>query len=186
MKKSAAEKKKLSKALNSELKKLQTQLAQTNKLEGKDQYIDVKIQKNQGRFERIKQEDSKDKARGKFYMEINITAKEKTVFVPISVASGKKVAGFMYQIEGTAPGSVGTANCKVRGEGVSQVTLGTLLFAKVPVGKTASFEIRATIRGSFGKTYKLVFTRLNYKLNLTDARYQQYLKEIHSKSVKFS
>jgi hypothetical protein len=92
----------------------------------------------------------------------------------------------MYQIEGTAEGSISVAGVRARGDGVSLVTLGTLIYAKIPAGKTASFEIRATIRGMFGKTYKIIFTRINYKLNLTDARYQQYLKEIRSESVRFS
>ena len=186
MKKISTDNKKFLKELQTQLKVLQDQLVQANKLEGKDAYIEVKIKKNQARFERIKQKGEDDKANGKFYIEIDITAKEENVFIPISIASGKKIAGFMYQIEGTAPGSIATADIRVRGEGVMQVTLGTLLYAKIPTGKTASFEIRATTRGAFGKTYKIVFTRLNYKLNLTDARYQQYLKEIHSESVKFS
>lgn len=186
MKKISGDNKKLLKELNAELKTLQAKLVQANKLEGKDAYIDVKVKKNQARFEKIKQKDADDKAVGKFYVEIDITAKEENIFIPISIASGKKTAGFMYQIEGTAPGSIATADIRVRGEGVTQVTLGTLLYAKIPAGKTASFEIRATTRGKMGKVYKIVFTRLNYKLNLTDARYQQYLKVIHSESVKFS
>jgi hypothetical protein len=186
MKKISADNKKLVKELQAQLKVLQAQLVQANKLEGKDAYIEVKVKKNQAHFERIKQKGEDDRAVGKFYIEIDITAKEENIFIPISIASGKKTAGFMYQIEGTAPGSIATADIRVRGDGVTQVTLGTLLYAKIPTGKTASFEIRATTRGAFGKTYKIVFTRLNYKLHLTDARYQQYLKEIHSESVRFS
>ncbi len=174
------------KELNAEIKRLQGELVEANKYEGKDAYIEVRVKKNQARFERIKQKDAPDKAFGKFYIEIDITAKQEMVFVPISVASGKKVAGFMYQIEGTAEGSLATADIETHGGGVSQVTLGTLRYAKIPVGATASFQIRATIRGRVGKTYKIVFARLNYKLNLTDARYQQYLKEIPSESVKLS
>ena len=177
--------KKLLKELNAELKRLQAQLTETNKLEGKDPYIDVKVKKSQARFERIKQKGLEDKTVGKFYLEIDITAKQQVVFIPISIASGKKPAGFMYQIEGTAEGQIATTDIKTRGEGVSQVTLGTLLYAKIPVGQTASFQIQATIRGKLGKVYKIVFTRLNYKLNLTDARYERYLKEITSDSVKF-
>src|SRR3989338_3519072 len=186
MKKTAVDNnKKILKDLNAELKRLQTELVKANKVEGKDAYIDVKVKKNQARFQRIKQKGVEDKAFGKFYIEINITAKQADVFVPMSVASGKKAAGFMYQIEGTAEGSIVTTEIKVRGEGLSQVTVGTLLYAKIPAGKTASFQIQATIRGSFGKTYKIVFPRLNYKLQLADARYQQYLKAISSNSVKF-
>lgn len=92
----------------------------------------------------------------------------------------------MYQIEGGAAGSIIGTEMKVRGEGVSQLTVGTLLFAKIPTGSTASFQIQVSITGSFGKTYKIVFTRLNYKRKLTEQRYQQYLKELHSDTVKFS
>lgn len=186
MEKIPTEHKKRVKELQAQIKALEERMVQVGKREGKDNYIAVKVKKNQARFERVRQKGVADKAVGKFYIEIDITAKQAAVFVPVSVASGKKVAGFMYQIEGTAPGVIATTESKVRGEGVSQVTLGTLLYAKIPAGKTASFEIQAAIRGTLGKTYKIVFTRLNYKLNLTDARYQQYLKEIPSDSVKFS
>ena len=92
----------------------------------------------------------------------------------------------MYQIEGTGQSSISKTEIKVRGEGVSQVTVGTLVYAKIPAGKTALFEIQATIRGKISKVYKIVITRLNYKLKLSELRYEQYLKEIHSDSVKFS
>ena len=177
--------KKLIKEKTAQVKVLQEKLSHAQKLEGKDDFITVKVKKNQGRFKRIKQKGVADKAEGNFYIEIEITAKQQEVFVPLSIASGKKVAGFMYQIEGTAAGSIITANVEGKGTGVSQVSLGTVRYAKRPAGKTASFEIRAVMKGDFGKTYKLVFTRLNYKLTLTDARYQQYLKPIHSNNVSF-
>ncbi len=183
MKKISAEDKKRIKGLSAEVQVLEEKLVLAKKLEGKDAYIGVKIKKKQARAERIKLDDAKDKVLAKFYLEIEITAKQESVFIPLSIASGKKTAGFMYQIEGTAPGSIATADIKTRGEGVTQVTVGTLLYAKIPTGKTATFQIHATVRGLYGNAYKIVFTRLNYKLNLTDARYQQYLKEIHSESI---
>ena len=186
MKKIPTDNKKLVKELTAQVKVLQAKLVEANKLEGKDTYIDVKVKKNQARFQKVKQKGVEDKAVGKFYIELDIVAKQAEVFVPLSVASGKKTAGFMYQIEGTAAGSIVTTDIKVRGDGVSQVTVGTLLYAKIPAGKTASFQIQATIRGSFGKSYKIVFTRLNYKLALTDVRYLQYLKPISSNNVSFS
>lgn len=186
MEKASAANKKLLKVLNTELKGLQTELVKVQKLEGKDAYIDVKVKKSNARFERIRKKGEDDKAVGHFFIAIDITAKQQEVFFPISIASGKKTAGFMYQIEGTGTGSIVSTDIKVRGEEITQVTLGTLLYAKIPTGKTASFQIQATIRGSFSKTYKIVFSRLNYKLNLIDARYQQYLKEIHTDSVTFS
>jgi hypothetical protein len=186
MKKADAANKKVLKELHAKVKVLQVDLVKAKQLEGKDSYIGVKVKKNQARFQKIVQKGVEDKALGKFFIEIDITAKKQEVFIPLSIASGKKTAGFMYQIEGTAPGSIASAEAKVRGEEVLQVTLGTLLYAKIPAGKTATFQIQATIRGQFGKSYKLVFTRLNYKLQLTETRYQQYLKAIHSDQVSFS
>lgn len=186
MAKIPAEHKKRLAELQAELKRLQAALAEAEKREGKDAYIDVKVVKKQGRFKRIKHKGVDDKAVGEYYLELMVTAKAQEVFIPLSIASGKKVAGFMYQIEGTAEGSLATTELKVRGEGVSQVTIGTLRYAKVPAGGTASFQIQASVRGKFGKVYQVVFTRLNYKLRLDDARYQQYLKEIRSEKVKFS
>ncbi len=186
MGKISAEHKKLVKQLNAQVTVLQEQLVEANKLEGKDSYINVKIHKNQARFKRVTKKDTKDKAVGNFYMEISITSKQEPVFIPLSIASGKKTAGFMYQIEGTGEGSIATANVEVHGEGVSQVAVVTLLYAKIPTGVTASFEVRATIRGSFGKTYKIVFTRINYKLQVSEVRYLQYLKELHSKNIQFA
>lgn len=176
----------LIKEKTTQIKVLQEKLVNAQKLEGKDEFVTVTLKKNQGRFKRIKQKGVEDKAEGNFYIEIAITAKQQDIFVPLSMASGKKVAGFMYQIEGTAAGTIASATVGVGGTGVSQVSVGTLRYAKIPKGATALFEIRSVIKGSFGKTYKLVFTRLNYKLALTDARYQQYLKALHSKEILFS
>jgi hypothetical protein len=182
---SSADKKRL-KELNAQIKDLQEQLVVANKLDGRDDYIAVKVKKNQGRFRRIKKKGQEDKGEGEFYIEIDITAKQQDVFIPLSVASGKKVAGFMYQIEGTGPGSIVTTSIKVRGDKVSNVTLGTLLYAKIPTGKTATFRIQATIGGRFNEQYKIVFVRINYKLQLTEVQYHQYLKELHSETVSFS
>jgi hypothetical protein len=186
MKKLSAEEKKRIKELTTKIKELETQLVKTKKVEGIDPYVEVKVRKNQGRFERVKKKGAEDKAFGHFFLRVDVLAEEADIFIPLSIATGKNVAGMMYQIEGTDTASPERASLEVRGEGVSQVTIGTLVFAKVPKGSTGSFEVRVLIRGSFGKTYTLVFTRLNYKLQLSDARYQQYLKEIRSETVKFS
>ena len=178
--------KQMLKDLSTQLKRLEEELVIANKAEGKDEYISVKLGKDQARFERVKVEGEKDKAFGKFLIMIEVTAKNSDVFLPLSIASGKKPTGFIYQIEGTAEGVITTADVTVRGDGVSQVTLGTLLYAKIPAGKTATFRIQTTIRGKAAKTYKIIINRINYKLALTDARYQQYLKPIVSDSVKLS
>jgi hypothetical protein len=186
MKKEFVTQKKLLKSLHSELKTLQSELVVANKIAGIDEYITVKVKKDQAHFLRIKRKGEDDKAVGKFFIQIDITSKQDTVFVPISIASGKKPTGFIYQIEGTGESSISTANVACRGEGVSQVTIGTLLYSKIPEGKTASFKIQVTTSGRFAKTYKIIIYRINYKLTLNDARYKQYIKEIVGDSVTFS
>ncbi len=186
MSKTPVDNKKLLKSLRAEIKVLQAKLVEANKFEDKDSYIEVKLKKNQGRFEKIKQKGKEDKTEARFYLELEIIAKQSDIYIPLSIASGKKTAGFMYQIEGTGEGSIIGAEVRVRGEGIAQVKVGTLLYAKVSATKKAAFEIRAAIKGKAGKVYKLVFTRLNYKLNINEVRYQQYLKEIHSDKVTFS
>ncbi len=186
MEKLSTSKKQALKKLSSDLKRLQEELTEAKKQEGIDEYIEVKIKKDQAHFERVKTKDGDEKAAGNFLIVVEITAEKDTVFIPISISSGIKPTGFMYQIEGTAPGAISTASVICRGEGVTQVTLGTLLYAKIPLGKTAIFRIQTKIKGSFGKTYKIIINRINYKLKLPDARYTQYRKEIISDSVKLS
>ncbi len=186
MAKTSIQSKKLLKDLTGQLKQLQDELTIVNKAEGKDDYITVKVKKDQARFERVKVEGSKDKALGNYLIVIEITSKQAPVLIPLSIASSQKPTGFMYQIEGTGEGSVSKADVTVRGDGVTLVTVGTLVYAKIPATKTATFRIQATIRGKLGKSYKIIINRINYKLALTDARYQQYLKPIVSDSVKFS
>jgi len=186
MKKSSAANKKILKDLNTQLKELQKQLVVANKASGVDEYIEVKVKETQARFQLIKAKDKEDKAVGNFFIKLEILAEKQEIYVPMSISSGKKTSGFMYHIEGTAEGSIATTDMKVRGEGVTQVTLGTLLFAKVPVGKTAEFRIQVEINGKLGKNYKIILSRINYKLKLTDTQYNRYLKPIVSKSVKFS
>lgn len=186
MAKTSVASKKLLKDLTSQLHKLQDELAVANKAEGKDEYITVKVKKDQARFERVKVEGAKDKAFGDFLIVIEITAKKSDVLIPLSISSSQKPTGFMYFIEGTGEGSVSKADVTVRGDGVTQITVGTLNYVKIPTTKTATFRILTTIKGKAGKTYKIIINRINYKLTLDDARYQQYLKPIVSDSIKMS
>ncbi len=150
-----------------------------------DEFLQFKLQKSQARFERIRRPNEPDLGHGEFFLLLDITAREKTLYLPISIASGKKSTGFIYQIEGTAEGTISTTDISCRGEGVAKVTLGTLLYAKIPAGKTASFRILIEMRGGVGKEYKIVINRINYKFSPSDARYIRFDTEISSKTVKF-
>lgn len=171
---------------NKKLKSLELELIEAKKREGIDEYVSIKVTKRNTRFIRTKIDGAPDKAVGHFNTTIGITAKKSPVLVPLSIATGKAVTGFMYYIEGEREGSVVSASVTARGDGSTQVAVGTLTFLKIPAGKTAEFNTTIAVRGKVGKQYHVVISRINYKLALSDARYQQYLKPIMSKSLDFS
>lgn len=147
--------------------------------------FEVKIEKNQARFKRVRIPNAADEALGEFFLLLHITALEAAVHIPLSIASGKRPSGFVYHIEGTSEGSISTTNISCSGEGVTQITLGTLVYAKIPKDTTAIFRILIEMKGRMGKTYGIVINRIHYKHNPSDARYLKYLEEIPSKTLRF-
>jgi hypothetical protein len=175
----------LIKKLQQQVKNLQTQLEEINKVPDVDEHIQVKIQKTQAHFQRIKNPDGPDTGIGNFLLDIDITAKKEALYVPISVASGKKTTGFIYQIEGTGESSIVKAGISVKGQGTSQIKLGTISYCAIPAGKTATFRIQNEIKGQIGRSYKIVISQVSYKSKPSDARYQKLVKEISSKNLQF-
>ncbi len=174
------------KNLKQQLTTLESNLLTAKRKEGIDDNLTIKVKKNKANYSKTKRDGAKDTVEGTFFILLTITAKANTIYVPISMASGKKQAGFMYQIEGTDTGAIGRASVDSRGEGVKEVTVGTIVYAMIPPKTTAEFRINVTIGGRVGQTYNIVINRINYKLSLDDTRYQQYLKPIVSDSVKFN
>ncbi len=174
------------KAATAKLKILKGQLLAAKQASGIDDYIVVKITKNQARYERSHALGASPNGVGKFFMLVTVTAKKQDVLIPLSMASGKRTAGFMYIIEGTGEATIATTSVTTTGDQVSHLTIGTLQFCKIPAGSTAVFRILVTTRGQAGKTYQVIISRLNYKLLLSEARYLQYLKPLPSKPLKFS
>ncbi len=152
---------------------------------GTPAFLKVRVQKSQARFKRIRDPKGPDSGVGEFFLLLDITALEETVCIPISIASGKKPTGFVYQIEGTAEGSISTTDISCKGDGVTQITLGTILYAKIPKGKTATFRILVEMRGKVGKSYTIAINRINYKFDPSDARYEKYQNEIRTKAFAF-
>ena len=147
--------------------------------------IVIKVKDLEESTRRIPDPEKPDAVHGKFWFTIDITATIKDVYVPLSIASGKKPAGFMYQIEGTAPGTIKSTNISCKGEGVLQVTHGTIVYAKIPAGKTATFKLRIEMRGALNKTYGIILYQIQYKWSPADARYQKLAQTIRSKMEKF-
>jgi len=172
--------------MNKELKALEAQLSIAKKREGIDTYVKIKAQKRSARFEHTQVEFGRDKATGRFSTTLAITAQAEPVFIPLSIASGKSIAGFMYQVEGTKEATVARASVTVLSdEAITQIGVGSLQFVQIPAGKTAHILTDVTIRGRVGQEYTITFTRINYKLALSDSRYQHYLKPLSSATLRF-
>lgn len=183
MKKVSREEKQRVRDIRAELALRQKELALAQKRAGDDAYISVATKKSQSRTERIPEKEGRDRATSHFYIELAITAKKDPVYIPLSMASGKKVAGFMYIIEGTSKGTIAQAEVRVPSNDVAHLTIGTLQYVKIPKGVTALCEMRVSVRGFYRESYKIIINRVNYKLSPTDVRYEHYLKEIHSKAT---
>lgn len=150
-----------------------------------DGLVNFSIQKSEAQFSQAYDKNRKDDLGiGKYFLLLNVTALKETLYIPVSIASGRKSTGLIYHIEGTGGGTASTS-ISVQGVGVVTVTSGTISYCKIPAGKTATFKIQAEITGALGKEYSFVITRINYKLNPNDMRYKRFLTEITSQTLKF-
>lgn len=148
-------------------------------------HVFFKIKESRASFEKTRTPEGRSVGHGQFFLLLDVIALQDTLYIPTSLASGKKPTGFVYQIEGTAEGLISETDISCKGEGISQVTLGTLVYTKIPQGKTATFRIVVDMQGSVNKVYRVVFNRINYKLNPSDARYKKLDVEIASKPLTF-
>jgi hypothetical protein len=153
--------------------------------EAGDGHIFCKVKESQARFKRVHNPPGNDTGVGEFFLLLDIIALQEAVYIPLSIASGKKPSGLVYQIEGTAEGKISTTDISCSGEGVSNITLGTLLYAKVPMGKTATLRLLVEMSGKPGNEYKIVINKVNYKLDPSDARYKKFNTAIATKVLKF-
>lgn len=165
---------------------MKTSLTEGQVAQAGDGRIFFTIKETQAHFlQKLRDDEGRTIGHGQFILHIDAIALQGTVYIPLSLASGKKITGFVYQIEGTAEGTISTANITCRGKGITQVTLGTLLYAKIPQGSTASFNLVVDVKGGIGKTFKVVVNRVNYKLNPSDARYKKFDVALATKALKF-
>jgi hypothetical protein len=176
---------KLITTLQGQVKELQTQLKTVQKIASEEAYVRMKIAKSQARFTRIRKENEKDVGIGAFLLVVEVTAPQDAIYVPLSIASGKKPAGFVYQIEGTGVGSIATASVEARGEGITLVTLGSIRYCRIPQGKKGIFRLQIEIRGGIGKTYMILINRMHFKLSPDDARYKKSQKPLRTRPLQF-
>lgn len=148
--------------------------------------LSVHIQKAHARFDKLHDKNQPGAVAAEFFTILDITATAGDVYIPVSIASGKKPTGFIYQIEGTAEGVISTTNISCDGDGIAQVTLGTIRYCKIPAGKTGVFRILIEIRGETGEEYVILINRINYKHDPTDARYEKLVTNISTKKLRTS
>lgn len=146
----------------------------------------VRSIKTQGRFKRIRNPGGPDTGLGEFFLLLEVTALTRDLYIPLSIASGKKPTGFVYQIEGTGQGDISTTTISWNGDGVTQITLGTIVYVKIPAGKTGTFRILIEMKGFMQKSYSILIPRMNYKHNPADARYEKAFPDIRSRVVTFT
>ena len=155
----------------------------------KNSYIDeciriVPIKIDAHASEGYNKDRSDKKSIGKYFFQVDVTAQKETVYIPISIASGRQSTGFIYQIEGMGE-AIGRASIDGRGEGVVTVTSGSITYFKLMPGQTVSFKILVEVTVARKTVYKVVISRINYKLNTNDPRYKRFLLELPSKPLKF-
>lgn len=148
-------------------------------------FLKVRVQKSQARFKRIRNAHGPDTGIGEFFLLVDVTAQTEDIYIPTSISSSKKPTGFVYHIEGTAEGLISRASVSAKGAGVTQLTVGTIVYTKIPKGKTGTFRILIEIRGAVRKSYKIVINRINYRHHPRDARYERRDEELHSKTLMF-
>jgi hypothetical protein len=145
-----------------------------------EETLRVRVTKKQERFKRVRNPQGQDGAVAEFFMLVDIVPKSSAIYIPLSIASGKKPTGFVYQIEGTKQASIMSADVSCKGSGVTQVTLGTLRYAKIPQGAKATFRILVEVAAFMHHTYHVTINRINYKHEPSDARYKHYDEGIES------
>lgn len=150
-----------------------------------DGHVFAEVKKSEVQFKKIRGKEGKDFGYGAYFLLLEVIALQETLYIPLSLASSKKPTGFVYEIEGTAAGTIDSAEVTSRGAGITTVVLGTLMYAKIPQGASANFRILVTIKGRIGKEYKVVLNRVNYKLDPSDARYKKCDINFDTKSLKF-
>ena len=151
----------------------------------RDTYIVLTLLKTDAHFSEAYDTDRSDKiGTGKFNFHIDVTALKEVVYMPISIATGRKSTGFIYQIEGTGEGN-GVGSVNGRGEAVTTVTFGSITYFKILPSRTVSCKIFIEVTAPLKREYKVIIGRVNYKLNTSDARYKRFLVDIGSKTLKF-
>jgi len=177
-------KKQLIQSLMEQVKALQSQVALIQKATS-TATISAHVQRTSESFNVLRDKyGNGDTGVGKYTLVLDITADKDTLYIPVSIATGRKSNGLIYQVEGSER-ATSTATVSCRGENAVIVTSGTLSYCKVPAFKTVSFRVFVTVTASLREEFTVAIGLINYKLNPSDVRYKKYVTDIRTKTLKF-
>lgn len=148
-----------------------------------DENLEIDLQDWNSNLDRVSNPKGPDTNIARYYVRLDIRATKYTLYIPVSIASGKKSTGFIYQIEGTGEANA-SATIDSQGKNTTRVTFGSIEYCKIPPGQVASFKIITKVKGKRPKQYKFVLSRINYKLNPNDSRYKRVLTEISTDFIQ--
>lgn len=148
----------------------------------------VRVVRTQSHFYKDKlprQEEYTGKGLGTYFLLFEITAGSDALYIPISIATGRKSAGFLYVVEGTGVGVPTVALMEKGGKDVTTVTSGSIVYTKIPAGKTGTFVLNGEIIGETERSYRIVLSTISYKTNPNDFRYKKFQTTIATDNLEF-
>lgn len=148
-----------------------------------DENLEINLQGWESHLDTISNPKGSDTNIARYFVRLDVVATKYTLYIPVSIASGRVSTGFVYQIEGTGE-AIASATIASQGKDTTRVTFGSIEYCKIPPGKIASFKIITKVKGKRPKKYKFVLSRINYKLNPNDSRYKRVLTEISTDFIQ--
>jgi len=150
--------------------------------------MSVRVVRTQSHFYSKKlprQSEYEGKGLGTYFLLFEITAGPDALFIPISIATGRKSAGFLYVVEGTGIGEPTVAIMGKGGKEVTTVSSGSIVYTKIPEGKTATFVVQAEIIGQIERSYRVLVSTISYKTNPNDFRYKKFQADVSTDMLLF-
>lgn len=151
--------------------------------------LSIRIIRSQSHYYETKlprQEEYRGKGLGVYFLLFEVIAGLDAIYIPLSIATGRKSAGFLYVTEGDGKGVPSVALVSEGGEGVTTVSSGSIVYVKIPQGRSARFRMNGEIIGTEGVGYRILLTVLSYKTNPNDFRYKKFLIDLGTELLSFT
>lgn len=150
--------------------------------------LSLRVVRTQAHFYETKlprQSEYKGKGLGVYFLLFEVTSGIEALYIPISIATGRKSAGFLYVTEGDGKGATTVALTSEGGREVTTITSGSVVYTRIPAGKTAMFRINGEVIGTKEEVYRILITTVSYKVNPNDFRYKKFYTELSTEKLFF-